>query len=722
MELLRAVSINGRSDQENCLYLVRIVPHLWQLSLTRHSRIWTKKTIPEIIQEVLEEEGVHDVDLRLRGSYEAEEHVCQYKESSLNFIQRWMEREGIYYFFEQTDSGETLVLTDDKSTATTSLANAIPYHTGSASDATASSAHFDMFTWRNNATPASIRFTDYDYGKPALDVVGKASVSKLGVGEQVTYGNRFFTPKQGDSLASIRAEDLRAQAMTYHAGGAVVGISAGYLFTLESHPRAALNAEYLAVSVEHTGYANGAEIWGKAIPFEGSSMYRVDVSAISGKQQYRHPEIAVWPRLDGFENAMVDGPATSEYAQIDDQGRYNLKFKFDEGTLKEGKASTWVRKMQPHAGTVEGWHFPERAGTEVVCAFLGGDPDRPIIVGALPTAIHPSPVSSANHTKNVIQTGGKNRFEMEDLDGQQRVTISTPHQKTFLHLGSPLSGLSQVYSGEGDEPDIPDHHAAIVSEGNSLIMTCGNQDINSGGDWHVVIAKNHLEEIGGNRVDEVTGYMHQTITGTLDQDVHGAVSNEYHDTFEQDVQGNVTQNFKSNHTMNIKGNQEIEVTGNMGWKTDGFWNHKIEGPKAETVAGMVQNVFLGVKSEFIGGAEMTEIIGLNFEMTGGAKIEIIGGVELNIVAALHLEVAPEGLNCKMFEGHIHTERFIAAAEETKAAAMESRLAAMEENISGVEETTCGIGQVINGLSSEQAGLKNTVSTLISELGGLHTKM
>ena len=40
------------------------------------------------------------------------------------------------------------------------------------------------------------------------------------------------------------------------------------------------------------------------------------------------------------------------------------------------RISTRVRMMQPHGGTTEGFHFPLRKGTEVMIAFLGGDPDR----------------------------------------------------------------------------------------------------------------------------------------------------------------------------------------------------------------------------------------------------------------------------------------------------------------------------------------------------------
>src|SRR5262245_35052404 len=155
-------------------------------------------------------------------------------------------------------------------------------------------------------------------------------------------------------------------------------------------------------------------------------VHRVEVRAIRADTQFRPRRATPWPRVHGLVGAVVDGEADSEYAQIDEQGRYKVKLKLDESDLRGGKASTWVRMIQPHGGSVEGWHFPLRKGTEVVLAFLGGDPDRPVIAGVAPNAHTPSPVTGLNHTTNVIQTGGRNRIEMEDLEGSQRITISSP--------------------------------------------------------------------------------------------------------------------------------------------------------------------------------------------------------------------------------------------------------------------------------------------------------
>ena len=94
-----------------------LVPRLWRLTQTLHSRIFTQQTIPDILKKTLEDGGLTSADysLQLTGQYPPEEHVCQYRESHFDFLSRWMEREGLYYFFEQGDDGEKLVIADDKS-------------------------------------------------------------------------------------------------------------------------------------------------------------------------------------------------------------------------------------------------------------------------------------------------------------------------------------------------------------------------------------------------------------------------------------------------------------------------------------------------------------------------------------------------------------------------------------------------------------------------------
>ena len=81
--------------------------------------------------------------------------------------------------------------------------------------------------------------------------------------------------------------------------------------------------------------------------------------------------------------------------------------------------------------------------------LLGGDPDRPVIAGVVPTMVTPSPVTKANRTRNVIQTGGRNRIEIEGLSGAvmrlgQAAGVPTPvHRGAYAALKLHAGGKAQ---------------------------------------------------------------------------------------------------------------------------------------------------------------------------------------------------------------------------------------------------------------------------------------
>ncbi|EYF00212.1 type VI secretion system Vgr family protein [Chondromyces apiculatus] len=474
-----------------------VMPKLWELGLSVHSRIFTKMSVPEIIEAVLQDNALSSDTYQLRlGNYPKEEHVCQYRESDLAFLSRWMEREGIFYFFEHTEEGEKLVLCDDKSYDEDPVGQPVHYRPQVGADMFAGDS-FRSFRARHATLPAAVKLKDYNYAKPNLDVSGSASVSPVGSAEVSIYGDRFFSPGEGKRLAKLRAEELLARELTVQATGTRFHLRAGYVFEVDDHPRPAFNDRYLATEVTHTGnQAMASPHFRAVVDLHQEETYLCEVTAIPAKTQFRAVRATPWPRIYGFENGTVDGPADSEYAQIDDQGRYSVKFKFDESALKNGLASTFVRMMQPHGGGIEGFHFPLRKNTEVVFSFLGGDPDRPVISGVVPNAVTPSPVTSGNHTKNVIQTGGRNRLELEDLSGQQRVTMSTPHENSYIRMGYPNKGHQMIVQTDKN---------TFLNAGQNFDLSVGQ--IQGSGTWDVKVKndwKSHVQT-GGFSLGVVNG-------------------------------------------------------------------------------------------------------------------------------------------------------------------------------------------------------------------------
>ncbi len=89
----------------------------------------------------------------------------------------------------------------------------------------------------------------------------------------------------------------------------------------------------------------------------------------------------------------MDAAGSGQYAELDGQGRYKVILPFDLSGRSGGKASAFVRMMQPYAGADMGLHAPLHKGAEVLLSFIDGDPDRPVHRrGGPPTPNYPSPI------------------------------------------------------------------------------------------------------------------------------------------------------------------------------------------------------------------------------------------------------------------------------------------------------------------------------------------
>jgi len=474
--------------QSNFYYRVTIVPRLWELSQTLHSRIYTDNTILEIIEAVLQDGGLSAADYSIDtvGTYPTLEHVCQYKESNLAFISRWMEKEGLYYFFDHAGEAEKLIIIDSKSLKseeTAPTARYRPYEVNAP-------GILNSFSAKHSALPALMKMKDYNYLNPSMALTGDHAISPTGRGDISMFGENAITGAMVSQYAKVRAEEIASRQKVFTGQGRLFLMRPNHQLKLEEHPDDAYSdKQYRIVSVEHVGLdadAGVAALMG--LPENAPHGYRVSLTAIPAELQYRAERRHRWPRIDGYEFAVVCGAAASEYAQIDEHGRYHCRVLFDESDLVDGSATTWIRMMQPHAGGVEGFHFPLRKGTEVALFFLGGDPDRPMIAGSVPNPVTPSPVTSANHTLNVIQTGGSNRLEIEDQQGSERITLSTPYSNTFLLMGCPSAG----------------HEIILRTDDNGLLFFDVNYDLRVNNNWDADI-KNNVT------LDVESGFYHITV-------------------------------------------------------------------------------------------------------------------------------------------------------------------------------------------------------------------
>ena len=93
---------------------VRLGPKLACLSLRFSQRIFSARSVPQILSQVLKEHGIAGNSLRfeLSGDYPPRDFCTQYRESDLQFIQRLCAQERLHYHFEHGERGHCVVFGD----------------------------------------------------------------------------------------------------------------------------------------------------------------------------------------------------------------------------------------------------------------------------------------------------------------------------------------------------------------------------------------------------------------------------------------------------------------------------------------------------------------------------------------------------------------------------------------------------------------------------------
>ena len=225
-------------------------PWLWFASLDSDNRIFQNKSTPDIIEEVFSAYPDAKFKLALRGKYDKREYCVQYGESDLNFVQRLMEDEGIFYHFTHAEDGHTLILSDaNEALEPAEGSEKVPYEP----DSRVSFRDGDFITqWVPKAQVRSGKFTatDYDFVKPSFDLTA-LSTAPVGHAQDKSevyhYPGRYIELDPGQKITERRLHELQADQHRVTAKGTARQLWSGHSFTLELFPREAENIAYLVI-------------------------------------------------------------------------------------------------------------------------------------------------------------------------------------------------------------------------------------------------------------------------------------------------------------------------------------------------------------------------------------------------------------------------------------------------------------------------------------------
>jgi type VI secretion system secreted protein VgrG len=492
-------------------YAAEIVPLHWFLTKRFKTRLFREHncsdmSVPGIIKKVLEDAGIPEERFRfaLEGTYEAREFVVQYRETDYNFIARLMEDEGIFFFFEHTAEGHTMVI-GDGGVAHTETPNEAEFPFREPNALVAEKEFVFRARERQSLQFASICLDDFNFRQPTLALRSEAQSDTFTSLAFSDHPGGFEDESVGDRYARVRLEEHQCAKRIVSMSAAVRALIPGYTFKLTEHPREPLNIQYLVTRLEHQGSQpqSGQE---EAVGAAGVT-YQVDVRAIPADVPYRPARVTPQPQIVGTQTALVVGPEGEEiYTDDDGYGRVKVHFHWDLENDHDENASCWVRVSHGWAGGNYGMLFMPRVGQEVVVTFIEGDPDHPLIIGRVynndnmpPYKLPDEKTKSTIKSRSSKEGGGFNEFRFEDKKGDEQIFM---HGEKDLDLR--VKNDERDWIGR-DKHEIIKRHQKKQIEGAEGRAVGGDQATSIGGDRTVKVKGGSLVQLGAEYTLEAGG-------------------------------------------------------------------------------------------------------------------------------------------------------------------------------------------------------------------------
>ena len=453
------------------MFQLRFSSWMHFLRLRRDMRDWQEQSGEQIVADVFdahpEASGAYRFDLR--QAMPTYSYRVQW-EYDWNFVHRSLEEAGAFGRFEQAQDGRahTLVLMDDLYFVPQLEQQEIAFlRTGVRQEA-------DGFTqWKEQQSLQSATLTTrtFDYKRPDWPKAVSADIDRLNPvpaqGEIYDYTGAYTwsESERGDDQAYMRLQAWESKSKRFYGIGSARSVMPGYWFSLKGHPlhdkgseqdrefailattwtirnnlpgmdEVSDFAESLRAEIsEDEALGNGGVVVKHA---DGSAgFFQVEVEAQRRRTPFRSPNEHHKPAMQ-LQPAIV-ASVEGEEIYTDPLNRVKVWFPWNRRNDRDEKASCWVRAAFPDAGSKRGGHFPLRAGDEVLVGFVGGDCDRPVILGrmyggATPPVWHTNGLLSGLKSKE-YGGSGFNQLVFDDSTGQNRIHLASTSADSHLHLG-----------------------------------------------------------------------------------------------------------------------------------------------------------------------------------------------------------------------------------------------------------------------------------------------
>lgn len=535
-------------------YRVRMTPMLWLLSLNQQTRVFQDATVLDIARKVLAPYSIVP-QIETQASYQTLEYCTQYRETDLEFLERILQQQGIFFYFTHSASDHVLVLSDT-STLCSECAIASEFDFAIEAERQLSFYKPLIFDFRSRSilVPGEHTSWDYRFIQYALSHASpKTAQSSTKMGDNAhelydyadsasvffkTEGAEPKTPILQTQFQNVNRDVSDAQSVECEGTSTASTMQAGFTFTLSKYPQAEKNIKYLITRVTHSAQQQPG--YRAEVSTPDLDPYTNTFEARPFSQVYRKARTISKPRVNGVVTGkVVTFPGEDSY--LDRFGRVCVQFWWDRQRPPQTPDKTFLRVAQQWAGKGWGTYFWPRMDDEVLIDFIEGDPDAPIVVGSVYNGVNmPKYDPKSEYTRSGILTrsskgGGvanANELRFDDLKGAEQIFLNA--ERDFdLHVEH-------------------DWHTQIDNEEHKHIAK--NQYHQVDGQAHLHIGQEQLLEVAGDRKISVQGAQVTTVDGIYSLKVAGS----------QVSHTGVVHVIESGEEVHIKGGARVIIEGGIG--------------------------------------------------------------------------------------------------------------------------------------------------------------
>jgi len=462
-------------------------------------------------------------------TYPRREFTMQYNESDAAFIRRLLKRRGICWYFApvtKDNPSHKLVLFNRNESLSQNAAATVRFHRDAATEQRDTITSWTSIRKLNTAQVSTF---SWDYKSPSnhyfmstgesSEIDNAMSAARL---TATLRDHKIFSPHSGSDYEdlvtlgylSMRRHDFATKC--FHGEGSVRSFRVGEYFRLDGHPElddhVVADREFTLTALRIMVMNNlPSELLRRVERLFISSGWQPTASETLSRTRVKigftatRRTVNIVPAYDPMhdvplarmQTAIVVGPA-GEVVHCDTLGRVKIRLPGlrsadhehagGAGTSGTDTDSAWVRVVSSWAGPGQGpinqngAVMLPRVGTEVLIDFLGGDPDKPIVIGQLFNQVAEPPQFSASGTlprnryvsglrSHEIDGGRHSQLRFDDSTARINAQLICEHGASQLNLGFLTADDNESSQRRGEGAELRSEQHVSIRGAQGVLVT-----------------------------------------------------------------------------------------------------------------------------------------------------------------------------------------------------------------------------------------------------------